>query len=575
MSVPSRARRSRARGGVPTFAILLSALAVLGVMVFQAFRAEQDRRATADRALREYAGFAAWEFASNAKEEMWMAMTELLRPAEQLAPKNPGEELPSPAILVAQSRRVAGCNGCALEIPASYYFRLDLNDSALAHVLAEGAGARAPDLVERQWLRDTIVRHARDVFARHWRVATVVGQVHGRRLTIAYTVVRDTSGAVAAAYGVVSESNRFVAAISSRLADWDLLPPALTREAGDGHLVSIIVRDDNGHEVYRSPWQFPGRLSASYEQQKFVAGFTVVASLSPLAAQRLVLADSYRMPVLLVLLAITAALVGIAFRQLRREETLSRLRADFVSSASHELRTPLAQIRMFAELLRMGWIRSEEERVRSLDILDQEARRLGHLVDRVLCFDRTERGDAALRCETAPLAPLVREVVSAFRPLASARDVSIDLDLETGIIAKVDRGAIHQILVNLLDNAVKYGPSGQTIRVSLARTSADRASLRVADEGPGVPAGEEAHVWAPFRRLDRDANSSIAGSGIGLALVRRLAHAHGGGAAIVASSGNIGACFEIILPCLPPAAAAVSRTNVSTTLDIPVGAEVG
>src|SRR5438270_7807621 len=148
---PGRPRRS-----VPTLAILLAALAVVSALVFQAFRAEQDQRATASRALHEYAGFAAWEFASNMKEEMWLAMTELLRPAEQLAPPAPGASLPSPVMLVAQNHHIAKCKDCSSEIPASYYFRLDLNDSALTTVVGDAGDGRAPERPERQWRRDTI-----------------------------------------------------------------------------------------------------------------------------------------------------------------------------------------------------------------------------------------------------------------------------------------------------------------------------------------------------------------------------------------------------------------------------------
>src|SRR5262249_2746708 len=126
--------------------------------------------------------------------------------------------------------------------------------------------------------------HAREVFAKSWRVATVVGVVDGRRLTVAYTVVRDTLDRPVAAYGVVSESNRFVAAFSAKLNEWDLLPPSLMKQAGNDHLVSIIVRDDKGNIVYRSPTQYSDRYSASYEQQKFVAGFTMQASINPNAA---------------------------------------------------------------------------------------------------------------------------------------------------------------------------------------------------------------------------------------------------------------------------------------------------
>jgi len=534
---------------VPTIAILLAALVVVSALVFQAFRAEQDQQATAERALREYAGFAAWEFASNAKEEMWLAMTELLRPTEQIAPIRAAAALPSPTVLVEQNRRVARCKACTYEIPASYYFRLDLNDSALTTVLSEGSDAREPERLERRWLRDTITGHARKIFDPHWRVATVVGEVDGRRLSVAYAVVRDTLGRAVAAYGVVSESNRFVAAFSAKLAEWDLLPPSLTKQAGEGHLVAITVRDEGGNVVYRSPWQFGERYSASYAQQKFAAGFTVAASLREDAAEKLILGPTYRFPILLALLAITAALVAIAVRQMRREAALARLRADFVSSVSHELRTPLAQIRMFAELLRMGWIRSAQEHTRSLDIIDQEARRLGHLVDKVLCFDRAERGESALMPEPTELAPLVAEVLEAFTPLAKARQVVVIQSLDPSVVAEVDRGAVRQILINLLDNAVKYGPAGQTITVSLeAAGQRERARISVSDEGPGIPAAERDRIWEPFHRLERDSNSAVAGSGIGLALVRRLAEAHGGCVGVEsAPSGGSRFCVELPL----------------------------
>ena len=535
---------------VPTIALLLAALVVVSALVFQAFRAEQDQHATAERALREYAGFAAWEFASNAKEEMWVAMTELLRPAEQLNPSRVGAPLPSPEILAVQNRHIVQCKACAYEIPASYYFRLDLGDSTLTTVFGDGGDTREPGRLERQWLRDTITGHARDGFDPHWRVATVVGEVDGRRLTIAYTVLRDTLGRAVAAYGVVSESNRFVAAFSAKLAEWELLPPALTKQAGGDHVVSIIVRDDRGNVVYQSPWQFRQRYTASYAQQKFAAGFTVEASLKEDAAGMLILGTTYRFPVLLALLALTAGLVAVAFRQLRREAALARLRADFVSSVSHELRTPLAQIRMFAELLRMGWIRSEREHTRSLDIIDQEARRLGHLVDKVLCFDRAERGEAVLMRERTVLASLIREVLEAFAPLAKSRGVVVRASLDENIVAEVDRGAVRQILINLLDNAVKYGPERQRIQVDLAGTTHGTARLSVTDQGPGIPASEQSRIWEPFHRLERDANSAVAGSGIGLALVQKLAEAHRGTVGVENLAGG-GGRFFVELPTVP------------------------
>jgi hypothetical protein len=109
----SELRQGKRIRGIPSFAILVAALGVVSALAFQAYRAEQDQRATAERALREYAGFAAWKFASNAREELWLSMTELLRPAQQLSPSAIGAVLPSPTLLVLQNRRIAHSKQCA------------------------------------------------------------------------------------------------------------------------------------------------------------------------------------------------------------------------------------------------------------------------------------------------------------------------------------------------------------------------------------------------------------------------------------------------------------------------------
>jgi signal transduction histidine kinase len=143
------------------------------------------------------------------------------------------------------------------------------------------------------------------------------------------------------------------------------------------------------------------------------------------------------------------------------------------------------------------------------------------------------------------------------------------VSLDDDVVADVDRGAIRQVLINLLDNAVKYGPTGQTISVGLDRGSDQRlVRIWVEDEGPGIPAAERERIWEPFHRLDRDANSAIAGSGIGLALVRNLTVAHSGRVFVVAgTAGAGGSRFTIELPCTPP-------SYLRPTQPTPVGTSV-
>src|SRR5207244_11971883 len=133
---------------------------------------------------------------------------------------------------------------------------------------------------------------------------------------------------------------------------------------------------------------------------------------------------------------------------------LARLRGDFVSGVSHELRTPLAQIRMFSETLLLGRVRSDEERERSLEIIDQEARRLAHLVENLLHFSRSERRLARLSPAPAPLAPLLREAAESFAPLAAARSVTLRTALADAVVGTVDAGALRPSVPHLLRQAL-------------------------------------------------------------------------------------------------------------------------
>jgi signal transduction histidine kinase len=284
----------------------------------------------------------------------------------------------------------------------------------------------------------------------------------------------------------------------------------------------------------------------------YVGRFPVFAALEPNMAGSLIIGGlpRSRVPLLLGLLALTVTLIVAALLLLRREQELGRLRADFVSGVSHELRTPLAQIRMFAETLRLGRVRNEDERQRSLTIVDQEARRLTHLVENLLYFSRSERQAPRITLQSGHLPSLIREVTESFTPLARARSMSIKTEAPLEMTAMIDADAVRQILLNLLDNAVKYGPDGQTITVRLG-ARAGLALLAVEDEGPGVPERDRNRVWERFWRLERDRHSNIAGTGIGLSIVHELAELHGGSVAVEQAATG-GARFVVLLGRLTP-----------------------
>jgi len=169
--------------------------------------------------------------------------------------------------------------------------------------------------------------------------------------------------------------------------------------------------------------------------------------------------------------------------------------------------------------------------VRSLEIIDQEARRLTHLVENILLFSRAERQLVRLAPRPCRLAGEVREALLSFAPIASTRHIRVVQALDDSACATVDVEAFRQIVLNLVDNAIKYSPASGTVWVTLG-VHGDIVRLEVEDEGLGIPPADAERVWTPFFRLERDVKSAVAGSGIGLAVVRDLVDRHGGRAGV-------------------------------------------
>jgi signal transduction histidine kinase len=138
--------------------------------------------------------------------------------------------------------------------------------------------------------------------------------------------------------------------------------------------------------------------------------------------------------------------------------------------------------------------------------------------------------------------------VTAFQPLAASRKISLQADLPRGVGVLADQAALRQLLLNLLDNAVKFGPPGQVVRLTLVRDNGI-ARLTVADQGPGVPVADRERIWEPYFRGSDTATRAVGGSGIGLAIVREVAGRFGGSVSVATAQGG-GAAFTVTLPTL-------------------------
>jgi signal transduction histidine kinase len=258
--------------------------------------------------------------------------------------------------------------------------------------------------------------------------------------------------------------------------------------------------------------------------------------------------------VVVALLSVTTALTGVLLWRLLREQAAAHQRSAFASTVSHELRTPLAQILLFAETLQLGRARTSGDRELALSAIVQETRRLMRLVDNVLRFTRLEQGAPHLRQEPVRVSDLVAETAAQFAPLARTSQVSIAVEPHTEAVALADPDAVRQVLLNLLDNAVKHGPPSQQVT---ARVEADGVQVRliVEDEGPGIALGDRERIWHAFERGSGDAEgrtpAGSGGAGLGLMIVRALTEAMGGDVRCEpAHPTGPGARFIVGLPAL-------------------------
>ena len=195
-------------------------------------------------------------------------------------------------------------------------------------------------------------------------------------------------------------------------------------------------------------------------------------------------------------------------------------------------------------------MQTEAQVERSLRVIDSEARRLTFLVDNVLNFARIENDVRHPSAVPTDVGRVVDEAIEAFGPLAETRNARVQATVAPGLRVLADPRALHQIILNFLDNALKYGPVGQTVRVT-ATSVGDHVRLTVDDEGPGVPPAERSKVWRQFYRLVGGSGDSkgpeVGGTGIGLAVVSELVTAYGGRVAIEDAPAG-GARFIAELP---------------------------
>ena len=301
--------------------------------------------------------------------------------------------------------------------------------------------------------------------------------------------------------------------------------------------------------------------------------------------------------ILLILGTVVTAVTGLiaARRAFQRQLQLSEMKSNFVSSVSHELRAPIASVRLMAESLERGKIAEPQKQNEYFGFIVQECRRLSSLIENVLDFSRIEQGRKEYEFEPTDVVALVTQTVTLMQPYAAEKGVSLELETfniqhsTSNIESNVDGKAIQQALVNLIDNAIKHSPKGETVTAGIevrgprsedggrkpepemldaSRITHHEAPvedkereqsessfhhppstihLSVSDHGPGIPPEEHEKIFERFYRRGSELRRETQGVGIGLSIVEHIVEAHGG-RVIVRSAPGAGSRFTIELP---------------------------
>jgi len=233
-------------------------------------------------------------------------------------------------------------------------------------------------------------------------------------------------------------------------------------------------------------------------------------------------------------------------------------RADFVANVSHELRTPLTAIRGYAETLLGGALRDPDHAAEFVGVIQRHSERLTRLIDDLLTLSDLELGRTEIRPRPLSVAELVPPPIEMLRQKAEERNVEVHADVADRLPPVLgDRDRLEQVLINLIDNAIKYSGEGSRVRVVARALDGEQppaVEIAICDDGIGIPEKDIPRLTERFYRVDRARSRELGGTGLGLAIVKHIVQAHGGLLGIESTLGR-GTTVRVTLPVAEPLAA--------------------
>lgn len=218
----------------------------------------------------------------------------------------------------------------------------------------------------------------------------------------------------------------------------------------------------------------------------------------------------------------------LVFHDLTRLKQLENTRQEFVANVSHELRTPLSLIKGFVETLLDGAKNDPELATRFLKTIEKHTNRLTYLIEDLLTISRLESGQIVMNLQRVNLREEVERVRDDLQSRALERQVTVENQVPSGLPTQADADRLHQVLFNLVENAIKYGRQSGRVIVGAKSTGDKKVQVWVQDDGPGIPPDSKDRVFERFYRVDRARSRESGGTGLGLAIVKHIIQAHGG-----------------------------------------------
>lgn len=476
-----------------TLSRLTIALAlVLGAALLWAVVAElRFERRTTEKVGQDYLSLLAQERLDAVANDFRTVANAALGPQVGGRMGSPYEQLQAPAPAYGAGSRLQ-CPGA--DGPPAWYFREDLRDHSF--VTSQPVTSATASRVRRALLeRSAMALPPSGSF----------GTVLTGDVATIYAVKYAPFDAPVAIYGV-STCRRALAAV---------LSTATQRTSADS-LISVMAVVDRDTLIDQKTAVTRPLATTEVAGIRLSAYPAFVQPLSGIVIERDVVSPF----VLALMLLGTVALASIAILQLVRDRRIVRRQAGLLATLSHELRTPLAQILLYSETLALDRVKGDDAKREAAQRIASEARGLAETVSNVLSLGSSERVSDVV----TPVAPVIEAAISGVRALSDARAKVVVVVSGTPRV-RLGQSALLQVVTNLLDNALKFGPAAQTVRIS-ADGDAARVRITVDDEGPGIPPADRSRIWTRYFRVSD--TEEIAGSGIGLWIVRDVALRAGG-----------------------------------------------